>query len=104
MIQLTQMEEVIMRFLWKRKKAFSKDLMDDFPEPKPAKTTLATFLKRLTEKGVIAYHENGSKREYYPLIKKKDYSSNSIKTLIKNFFDNSAADLASFCTTENQLI
>ena len=103
MIQLTQTEEVIMRFLWKRKKAFLKDLLNDFPDPKPAKTTLATFLKRLTEKGVIAYYENSNKREYYPLIKKKDYSSNSIKKLIQNFFDNSAAELASFCTTETNL-
>lgn len=103
MIQLTQMEEIIMRYLWKRKTALLKDLLNDFPDPKPAKTTLATFLKRLTDKSAIAYYENSSKREYYPLLKKNDYSSNSVSTLIKNFFDNSAVQLASYCTTENNL-
>lgn len=101
--QLTATEEKLMHFLWKREKAFLKELMEDFPEPKPAKTTLATLLKRMTDKGVIHYHLYGTKRQYYPLVAKKDYSSKSVSTLIKNFFDNSAAQLASFCTTENNL-
>ncbi len=102
-MQLTPTEEKLMHYLWKRDKALLRDLMSDFPEPKPAKTTLATLLKRLTDKKAIAFNEIGSKRQYYPLVEKKDYSSNRVSRLIKNFFNNSPVELASFCTTENSL-
>ena len=102
-MQLTATEEKLMHFIWKRNKALLRDLLSDFPEPKPAKTTVATLLKRMTEKGFIAYNTVGVKREYYPLVAKKDYSSKSISKLVKGFFNNSAMQLASFCTTENNL-
>ncbi|KAB1159457.1 BlaI/MecI/CopY family transcriptional regulator [Tenacibaculum aiptasiae] len=102
-MQLTNTEEKLMHYLWKREKALLKELLNDFPDPKPAKTTIATLLKRMTEKGIINYHLLGSKREYYPLIAKKEYSSSSVSKLIKNFFNNSAVQLASFCTTENNM-
>lgn len=102
-MQLTQTEEKLMHYLWKREKALLRDLMSDFPEPKPAKTTLATLLKRLTDKKAIAYIEIGAKREYYPLLKIKEYSTNRVGRLVKNFFNNSPAQLVSFCTTENDL-
>ncbi|NER13587.1 BlaI/MecI/CopY family transcriptional regulator [Leptobacterium flavescens] len=102
-MQLSQTEEKLMHFLWKRNRAYMKDLISDFPPPKPAKTTVATLLKRMVEKGFVGYDQSGNAREYYPLVKKKEYSSNRVNGLIKSFFNNSAAQLASFCTTENNL-
>lgn len=102
-MHLTPTEEKLMHFLWTREKAGLKDLLEDFLEPKPAKTTVATMLKRMTEKGFVAYNEIGSKRQYYPLVKKHAYSSKRVKGLIKGFFNDSAAQLASFCTTETDL-
>lgn len=60
-----------MQYLQKRKKAFLKELLADFPEPKPAKTTIATLLKRIADKGFIDYKLFGKSRQYYPLIKKR---------------------------------
>lgn len=102
-MQLSQTEEKLMHFLWNRKKAYLKELLNDFSEPKPAKTTVATLLKRMQEKNFIGYNEVGAARQYYPLVKKADYSSKRVNRLIKNFFDDSAAQLASFCTTESDL-
>ena len=72
-MQLSKAEEQVMQFLWKRKKAFMKDLLEDFKEPKPATTTVATLLKRMNDKGFIAYTLFGKSREYYPLVKKRKY-------------------------------
>ncbi len=102
-MQLTPTEEKLMHFLWERKKSGLKDLLNDFPEPKPAKTTVATLLKRMIDKKFISYKEINGKREYYPLIKKHAYSSKRINRLIKSFFNDSPAQLASFCTTETNL-
>ncbi len=103
MIRFSAIEEKVMHLLWHKGKAFMKELIDDFGEPRPAKTTMATHLKRMTDKGYIAYYENGSKREYYPLIKKEAHSTNRVNKLVKDFFNDSAAQLASFCTTETNI-
>jgi predicted transcriptional regulator len=46
-MQLSKSIEYVMYSLYKRKKAFLKELITDFPEPKPANTTVATLLKRI---------------------------------------------------------
>lgn len=102
-MQLTKAEEKLMKILWKLKKAFLKDLLEAFPEPRPAKTTVATLLKRMSEKEMVGYHEYGRLREYYPLVSKSDYFSKQMKGMVKNFFNNSSAQFASFFTTESNL-
>lgn len=102
-MQLSKSEEQLMQYLWKRNKAFMKDLLEDFPEPKPATTTVATLLKRMTQKGFINYKTIGKSREYFPLVKKADYFSKHVNGLIKNFFNNSASQFASFFTSETDL-
>ena len=102
-MQLSNSEEQLMQHLWKLEKAFMKDLLEAFPEPKPATTTVATLLKRMIDKEFVAYNEFGNSREYYPLVKKTDYFSKHVNGLIKNFFNNSASQFASFFTTETDL-
>jgi len=102
-MQLAKSEEELMNIIWKQKKAFMKDLLEDYPEPKPATTTIATLLKRMTDKGFINYKSFGRSREYFPLVKKKDYFSKHVNGLIKNFFNDSASQFASFFTQETNL-
>ncbi len=102
-MQLSKTEEQVMQHLWKLEKAFMKDLLDAFPEPKPATTTVATLLKRMTDKGFVNYKLYGKSREYYPLVKKTDYFSKHVNGLIKNFFNDSASQFASFFTSETNL-
>lgn len=102
-MQLSKAEEQVMQLLWKRKKAFMKDLLEDFPAPKPATTTVATLLKRMNDKGFIDYTLHGKAREYYTLVTKKDYFSKHVNGLIKNFFNDSAPQFASFFTSETNL-
>ena len=102
-MQLTNSEEQLMQHLWQLKKAFMKDLLEAYPDPKPATTTVATLLKRMIDKKFVAYNEFGNSREYYPLVKKTDYFSKHVNGLISNFFNNSASQFASFFTTETNL-
>ncbi|MDI1257068.1 MAG: BlaI/MecI/CopY family transcriptional regulator [Flavobacterium sp.] len=102
-MQLTNSEEQLMEHLWKLEKAFMKDLLEAYPAPKPATTTVATLLKRMIDKHFVAYIEFGNSREYYPLVAKSDYFSKHVNGLIKNFFNNSASQFASFFTTETNL-
>lgn len=103
MVKLSKSEEQLMEYIWQKEKAFMKDLIDCFPDPKPANTTVATLLKRMTDKGVIDYTQYGNSREYYPLIKKSAYFSKHVNNMIKNYFDDSVMQFASFFTTETNL-
>jgi len=103
MIPLSKSEEELMNHLWKLENAFMKDLLDEYSDPKPATTTVATLLKRISDKGYLGYKLHGKTREYYPLIKKKTYFAKHVNTLIKDFFNNSAAQFASFFTKETDL-
>ncbi|WP_299891252.1 BlaI/MecI/CopY family transcriptional regulator [uncultured Lacinutrix sp.] len=102
-MQLSKTEEELMNYLWKLEKAFMKDLLEAYPEPKPANTTVATLLKRITDKGFISYNKHGNSREYFALVKKKDYFSKHVNSLIKNFFNDSSSQFASFFTKETNL-
>jgi predicted transcriptional regulator len=102
-MQLSKTEEQLMQYLWKLDKAFMKDLLDIYPEPKPAPTTVATLLKRMIGKGFVDYNNFGKSREYYPLVKKEDYFSKHFNGLIKNFFNDSASQFASFFTRKTDL-
>ena len=103
MIQLTGAEEQIMKYLWKLEKAFMKDIVDAFPEPKPAYTTIATVVKRMADKDIIGYKQYGKVREYYPKIKKPDYFSGQLQSMVKNFFNDSNTQFASFFTNESKM-
>lgn len=102
-MKLSKTEEELMNYLWEKEKAFMKDLIAEYPEPKPATTTIATLLKRMIEKGAINYVKKGKSREYFPLIQKSDYFSNHLKGLISNFFNGSTKQFASFFTEETDL-
>ena len=102
-MSLSKTEEDLMNHLWKLEKAFMKDLLDAYPEPKPATTTVATLLKRMIDKGFVDYKLYGKSREYFPLVKKKDYFSKHVNGLIKNFFNDRASQFASFFTKETNL-
>lgn len=100
---LTTAEEQIMKLLWRLERAFIRDLLNEFPDPKPASTTVLTLLKRMIDKGFVSYKMFGNSREYYPLIKKTDYFSDHINGLIKDFFNNSTAQFASFFANETNM-
>lgn len=98
-MKLAKSEEILMEIIWQRGKAFMKDILDDYPEPKPASTTVATLLKRMQQKEFVGYNVFGNSREYYPLVKKSDYFSKHVKGIVKNYFGNSSLKFASFFTT-----
>ena len=102
-MKLTNAEEQVMRFVWKLEKGYMKNVRDEFDEPKPATTTIATLIKRLIDKGFVGYNQHGSNREYFPIVKKSEYFSKQVNSMIKNFFNNSTAQFASFFTNETDL-
>lgn len=103
MKELTKAEEQVMQYLWNLKKGFLKDIVEQFPEPRPAYTTISTVIRVLVKKGFIAYNTYGKVNEYYPKIKKSEYFQDHLKGIINNFFDESPTTFASFFASKEQL-
>ena len=102
-MKLSVAEEQLMHHLWNHKQAFMKDLLAAYDDPKPATTTIATLLKRMIDKGFVAYREYGNSRQYYTLVSQQAYFANHVKDLIKSFFNDSPAQFASFFTSQTDL-
>ena len=102
-MNLPKSEEQVIQIIWEKERVFMKDIVDAYPEPKPAASTIATLLKRLLNKKAIDFTQHGNVREYYALWKKEEYFSSHFKGVIKDFFNDSVSQFASFFTSNNNL-
>ena len=98
MIRLSKSEERLMGYLWKHKKSFLKELIISYPEPQPAKTTIATLLKRMQKKGYVDYQLFGNSRQYFALTGREDYFSIYFKEIISHHFNGSIPEFTLFLT------
>lgn len=101
--QLTKAEEQVMQYLWDLEHAFLKDILEKFPEPKPHTNTISTILKVLKEKEFVDYKVFGRQHEYFAKVKREQYSSRSMKSLVKNYFEGSYRNAVSFLVEKNEL-
>ncbi|WP_294285312.1 BlaI/MecI/CopY family transcriptional regulator [uncultured Chryseobacterium sp.] len=102
-IKLTDSEKDLMDILWEKEKAFMKDILESYPEPKPATTTIATLLKRMQNKDFVGYTLYGNSREYFPKIAKGEYFKEEMSSMIDRFFNSSVTQFASFFTSNAKL-
>lgn len=72
---LTKSEFQVMEHLWKMPAGggFIGEILADYPDPKPAYTTLATFLKILATKGFVKSRLVGKMLWYTPLLTREEY-------------------------------
>ena len=101
--KLTDAEKDLMEIIWQKKAAFMKDIMEEYPEPKPATTTIATLLKRMQNKDLIGYKTYGNSREYFTKVSKEVYFKEEMTSMIDKFFNSSASQFASFFTSNTKM-
>jgi predicted transcriptional regulator len=100
---LTKAEEQVMQVLWQLEQGFLKEILENWPEPKPHSNTVATLLKILIEKGFVDYEVLGRNNRYRPKISKAAYGQKSINQLVKGYFEGSPAKLVSQFVSDNKL-
>lgn len=96
--QLTKAETQVMNILWSlpESKGYSSEIMSKFPEPKPAPTTLLTFLKILKDKGFVTSEKIGKSQLFSAAIKKEEYTRSFMKEVKNTFFGGSLKSMFSF--------
>ena len=73
-LQLTRGEEEIMQILWSLETATVSEIIRETTEPRPAYTTVATFLKILENKGFVGHTPEGKSHRYHPLVPREEYA------------------------------
>ena len=102
---LTKAEMQVMNALWAlRDGGCIHDIIALYPEPKPAYTTVSTFLKILLNKGFVNFRKaSGKTHAYYPLITKQEYTQLVMKDVKESFFGGSGSSMVKFFAENEKL-
>ena len=102
---LAKAEIQIMNILWEMPEGGCvHDIIEHYDEPKPAYTTIATFMKILQNKKFVEYRKAGGKTHiYYPLMTKEEYTRRVMNEVKDNFFGGSSSSLLKFFVREEKL-
>ncbi len=103
MKELTKAEEQIMQVLWDLEKGFVKDLLEEFPEPRPAYNTVSTICRILEKKGIVDHRSYGNSHQYFPLISREEYTKEYLNNFVDNYFGHSIEQLVSFFSKQNRV-
>ena len=103
---LTKGEMQVMNILWDiQRGACVADIQQQFAEPRPAYTTVATFLKILEQKGFVERRKGstGKTLVYSPLMTRERYRRLVMNDVKDTFFGGSVKSLVSFFAEEEEL-
>lgn len=102
---LTRSEMTVMSILWSAGKALDvHEVVARYDEPRPAYTTVSTFLKILSTKGFVDYKRgNGKQYLYFPLVSRAQYTSRVMRDVKDNFFGGSASKFVQFFVENESL-
>ena len=103
MQKLTKAEEEILVMIWNKGACTVSDLIKDMPEPKPAHSTISSFVRILEKKGYVDHKAYGRTYEYFPIVNKEDYGRGRLSSLVKDFFDGSVNALVSFIVKDDKM-
>ena len=105
---LTRVEMEIMNRLWAKNSnsASVRELLADYPDPKPAYTTLGTYMKILTQKGYVKpeKHEDDGKTFFFrPIITQDEYRKRVVKDVKNTLFGGSMRSFVNFFAKEEKI-
>jgi len=97
---LTAKELEIMNILWAfpSQRGTVHDVLNAMPEPRPAYTTVATFLKILSQKGFVKSIRKANSPQYVfePVMSKGRYTQREMSRVKNRLFGGSLSSLVSF--------
>ncbi len=100
----------IMNVLWSttspKEGLTTHKIIEQYPEPKPAYSTIATFLKILVNKEFVGSRkqEGGGKTlVFFPLLTREEYTNRVMKEVKSTFFAGSLKSMLSFFARQEEV-
>ena len=104
---LTKAEMDVMNVLWDAEHAMTvNEIVEGYAEPRPAYTTVATFLKILEAKGYVEHkrkEETGRTFYYSPMLSREKYIAHVVNDVKDTLFGSSAKNFCSFLIQNEEL-
>lgn len=101
--EITRAQEDILKVIWEIKEGAISDVLHQLPEPKPAYTTVATVIKVLEKKGYLSHKTYGKTNVYFPVVSKKEYTGNVLRSTISGLFNGSVNQLVSHFVKDKEV-
>ena len=102
-VSLTKAEEKIMKILWGIGEGFIKDIIEQYPDPKPPYNSVSTIVRVLVQKEIVGFRAYGNTHQYYPLITREEYSKGQMSKLVSDYYNNSLTEVVSFFAESKKL-
>ncbi|MCH2215316.1 MAG: BlaI/MecI/CopY family transcriptional regulator [Flavobacteriales bacterium] len=96
MISLTKAEEQVMQYLWEMDGGFVKEIIEKYPDPKPAYNTVSTIVRILENKEFVNHESFGKSHKYLPSVSKEEYRSFTATKIMDGYFEGSPKKLVSY--------
>ncbi len=108
MKKLTKAEEEIMQIIWEIAPCTVSDIrtymVEELGLKKPPHSTVSTMVRILDDKkGFLKHTAYGRTFVYEPKVTKDEYSRQSVRTLVQDYFGGSMNRLVSFLVQEEDL-
>ena len=100
--RLGELQLAIARILWERGEATVADVHQALePERGLAFSTIATMLRKMEAKGVVAHRKDGRQFVYRPAVEPEDVTRTMVSELVDRVFGGDATALVSHLLTES---
>ncbi len=103
MEKLSLQEEELMQVIWQYGEGSVKTFLQEFPDPKPPYTTIASTIKNLEKKGYVTSRMLGNTFIYSSIVTEESYKHNFMQGFIQNYFNNSYKEMVNFFVQQKQL-
>jgi predicted transcriptional regulator len=102
--QLTPLQVSVMRSLWSRGEARVAEVQADLASnQRLALTTVATLLRRLTARGLVAFRKEGRQFVYRPLVSEEEASKSMVAELNERLFEGDVLKLMTHLIEEHEV-
>ncbi|CDC95300.1 transcriptional repressor CopY [Roseburia sp. CAG:380] len=103
-IKVTNSEWYVMNCLWEKSHLSLMQLVPLLKESAGwSKSTSATMVRRMTEKDLIGYEENGKTKYFFPKVKKQDVVVQETRDFLQRIYDGSVGMMMSALVRQNDL-
>ena len=92
-----------MKILWEIGEGFIKDIIEQFPDPKPPYNSVSTIVRVLVQKEIVGFKAFGNSHQYHPLITREEYKKGQLSRLVKDYYNNSLREVVSFFSENKKL-
>lgn len=103
MEKLSLQEEELMQVIWQYGEGTVKTFLQEFPDPKPPYTTIASIVKNLEKKGFVNSRLLGNTYIYASIVSEEEYKQTFMQGFIRNYFNNSYKEMVNFFVQQKKL-